>query len=168
MPLKVVRDVAADGLWVQSAAVAERTMNSTTHRQTKTHISSLGWRPAIDYVQLTRRKPYGTSAAVSVGLGCWRGEGAARAFETLLTVTLPANENRVRVPLDKLFPVFDNLSIGYTNADLVTVRLGNWKAISDSTDSYGQPTRAGVSTADGTPCGVVNDLEALCRALGAA
>ena len=166
-PYPAVSQVAADGLWVQSAADAERTMDPADHHQTEAHLYNLGWRPAVDYVQITRRQPYGTAPEVTTQIGCFRGAGAAREFVPLVTATLPAGALRQRVGIH-LLPVFDNLSIGYTNAALVTVRLGNWKAIGTSVDGNGHPQPVGITSVDGTPAGVVNDLESLCRALGAA
>lgn len=164
-----VPQVASDGLWVQSAddpaAAAEVSMDANGPRRQSYCWDGVGWRPAVDFLQITRRKPYGASPAVSVGIGCWRGTGQARAFQALFSVTLPAGLNRLRIDLrtlagfQSLLPVFDNLSIGYTNAGLVTVRAGNWKNIGYDIAAIGQ------INSDGTPAEVVNDLEAICLAL---
>lgn len=166
-----VPQCAADGLWVQSAADAELSMDTNGPRRQTDCWGAALWRPAIDYVTLTRRKPYGTSPAVDVEIGCWRGAGEGREFTPLLTVTLPANVDRTRIDLvtlagfESLLPVYDNLSIGHTNADRVTVRLGNWKGIGENWEAINEPPwvrfRLGSVAADGTPARLVNDLEDL-------
>ena len=130
-----VPQLAADGLWAQDAGdgttAVEIPMDEETRRQTWNN----GARAAIDYVQITRRKPYGAVPAIETEIGCWRGTGWGREFIPLVALWLPSGELRQRVAIT-LLPVFDNISIGYTNADLVTVRLGNWKGISDFAEGY--------------------------------
>lgn len=160
---------AADGLWCQPVGEAEWEMDGTTRYQPGPWSPlSLSGMVAIDYVQITRKKPYGAMPAVDVDIGCWRGAEGSRTFSTVLTVTLPASETHARIDLvtltgfENLLPLFGNVSIGYqSDGDLVTVRLGNWKPI---TAPSGSPWTVGLVSADGTPAGIYNDLEAFIEA----
>lgn len=162
---------ASDGLWVQSDQVAEVEMDGVERLQpTATVVGGAEPCPvAIDFVSLTRRQPYGAKPEISVDLKCWRGTGGSRALVTLVNVKLPAGEIHKRVNLSELLPVFDSISIAHSNADLVTVRLGNRKAIGQIWwDIPGPPYilyAVGQISPEGVPADLVNDLVRICDAI---
>jgi hypothetical protein len=156
--------LASDGLWCQGADLSEVLMDGIDRWQPGP------WTPvsepcpaAIDYVEIVRRDTSGAMPEIEVEIGCWRGAVGARNFVAVASVILPASQARARAFLGALLPVMDNISVGYSQADKVSCRFGNWKAIGEPS---GSPWTVGAFAVDGTPASLFNDIEGLIAAAG--